>query len=47
MGNTWVIEIWKRIEWRGNEYGYEDFWRGESWIAALWNLAKAKREGPG
>ena len=47
MGNTWEIQVWKSIEWQGGAYGYEEFWRGESWIAALWNFLKAKRKGYG
>ena len=47
MGNTWEIQVWKPIEWRGGEYGYEEFWRGQSWMAAAWNFLKAKREGHG
>ncbi len=47
MGNTWAIEVWKRVEWCNNEYGYECLWSGESWIGALVNLVKAKRKGYG
>ena len=47
MGNTWEIQVWKPIEWRGGEYGYEEFWSGQSCIDAFWNLIKAKRAGHG
>ena len=52
MGSTFEIEVWKKTEsgWhdgRGDQYGYEQFWRGESWIAAAWNYIKAKRQGHG
>lgn len=45
MGNTWEIEVWTQLEEWG--YGYSHFWSGESWIAAVWNLVKAKRKGYG
>jgi hypothetical protein len=47
MGNTWEIQVWKQIEWRGGEWGYEEFWRGQNWVSAAWNFFKAKREGYG
>jgi hypothetical protein len=47
MGNTWEVHVWKRIAWRNNQYGYEEYWRGESCLAAIWNFIKAKREGHG
>ena len=46
MGNTLEIQVWKFVDWR-DAYAYEEYWRGESWIAALWNFLKAKREGHG
>lgn len=48
MGNTWEIKVWTRLEeWRGGGYGYVEFWRGQSWMAAVWNFIKAKRAGYG
>lgn len=47
MGNTWTVEVWKQVEWMDWKYGYEDFWRGENMLAALFNFWKAKREGYG
>lgn len=51
MGNTWEIQVWKRLDDRGGayvgDYGYEEFWRGQSALSALWNFIKAKREGYG
>lgn len=46
MGNTWTIEIWQKNEDIGC---YEDveFWRGESFFAAMWNMLKAKKTGVG
>jgi hypothetical protein len=46
MGNTFEISVWKMIDWK-NEYGYEEFWRGENCIMALYQFIKAKREGYG
>ena len=47
MGSKYTVEVWKQIEWKGDEYGYEEFWHGQSWIAAMVNFIKAKREGHG
>lgn len=44
MGTKFEIEVWKKSD---GGCAYEEFWRGESLIAALWNLYKAKREGHG
>jgi hypothetical protein len=44
MGNTWTIEVW--AEFMG-KYRYLEFWRGQSWIGAIWHLIKAKRKGYG
>lgn len=41
MGCKWEIEVWKRLS---KVYGYEVYWKGNSFIAAMWNLYKAKRE---
>lgn len=46
MGNAWEIQVWKYRDW-AEDYGYEEFWRGESCVVALWNLFKAKRAGHG
>ncbi len=47
MGITLEVLVWKPIEWRGGEYGYEEFWRGENLLAAIWQLVMAKRQGYG
>ena len=47
MGNKFEIQVWKQIEGRDNEYAYEEFWRGESYLLAGWNFIKAKRAGHG
>lgn len=46
MGNTYEVEVWRYSD-IVDGYRNEQFWRGESFIAALWNLWKAKREGYG
>lgn len=46
MGNTYTVEVWDK--WTDKEdYHYHEFWRGESFFAALFNLWKAKRTGFG
>ena len=45
MGSTWTVEVWKEDE-SGN-YGYREYWSGESLEEALWNLYQAKRDGFG
>jgi hypothetical protein len=47
MGNTFTVEVWKQRDWDGGNYGYEDFWRGENIVVALWKFWMAKREGHG
>lgn len=47
MGNKFEIQVWKKIEWLENEYGYELFWCGDSWLVAVLNMIKARCEGHG
>jgi len=48
MGCEFTVEVWKRRDWgMDNSYHYEMVWQGESLLAALWNLLKAKRLGHG
>jgi len=44
MGNTWEVSVWIFVDWRG-DYAYEEYWRGESAILAVWHFVKAKRQG--
>ena len=41
MGYKWQVEVWRKF-YEG--YGYESYWEGNSFIAAMLNLYKAKRE---
>lgn len=47
MGNTFTVMAWGQHD--GPNEGYRDmeYWRGESFIQALIQLRKAKREGYG
>lgn len=47
MGSKFTVEVWRRIEWQDDRYGYTEFWRGASFFLAILNLIKAKREGYG
>ena len=45
MGNTFEVLVW--VKQFDDLYGYDEFYRGESLIAAIWNFFKAKRQGHG
>ena len=45
MGNTWEVQVWKRSGDGISQWHYEQFWQGESALAALWHMVKAKRAG--
>lgn len=47
MGNTFTIEVWGPFDHRNADYAYAEFWRGDSPLAALWHLIRAKRAGFG
>lgn len=47
MGNTCAVEVWKESQYRAGEYSYEEFWRGQSAIAAIYNFIRAKQAGYG
>lgn len=47
MGSKFEIQVWTRREWLDGEYGYEEFWRGESVIGAIVNLIRARQYGYG
>ena len=44
MGNKWTVKKWVQF---GDDYRYEDVYRGESAIVAFWRFYKAKRAGSG
>ena len=46
MGNTWEVKVWAP-QWKDGEYYWSEFWRGESFILAVWHLFRAKRQGYG
>jgi hypothetical protein len=44
MGNTWEVYAWQKMdEDHIVKYDYVMVYRGESWFAAIWSAAKAKR----
>lgn len=54
MGNTFEIQAWEQVVkdafWDDAfplEYHYVTKWTGESFLAAVWNLIKVKRQGFG
>lgn len=46
MGNTYTVEVWVKDP-NSDEYYYDSFYRGESFINAIWHMRKAKRMGIG
>jgi hypothetical protein len=51
MGNKYTVQVWgqhwKEVGLHNESYSYRAVWAGESLIAALWNLFKARRLGFG
>ncbi len=45
MGSVFEIQLWKPYDDGRVGYGYQEFWRGDSLILAVWNIFKAKRTG--
>ena len=41
MGSKYEVMVFGEI----TDYEHRNFWRGESFIYALWNMIKAKRKG--
>jgi hypothetical protein len=46
MGNTFEVQVWARDQNLG-ENRYTQFWAGQNFLSAIWNMAKAKRAGYG
>lgn len=47
MGNKYTVQVWGK-HWGPDEgYTYRAVWQGESLIAGLWNLFRARRLGFG
>lgn len=44
MGNTFEVTYWGKSDF-SNGYSDRQLWQGESFIAAIFNLIKAKRAG--
>ena len=44
MGWVWEVKVWREID---NIYGYHSYWRGDSFVMAVFNMLKAKRKGWG
>ena len=51
MGNTFEVQVWGRAHVLGEfdlgEYRYTQFWAGQNFLSAIWNMIKAKRAGYG
>ena len=48
MGNKFEVWAYSPCEEYGdNCYAYNQFWRGQSLLKALWNFYKAKKTGSG
>jgi len=47
MGWTYEIEAWEPYPYPDERYHYVTKWTGESFLAAIWNLIKVKRQGFG
>lgn len=45
MGNTYEVQVWAKDI--GGGYSYHNFWSGESFFKAIWNMRKAKKQGFG
>lgn len=48
MGNKFEVWVWVHLELSGDDtYSYNQYWRGQSFIKAIYHLLKAKQKGYG